>query len=88
MRYANSAKNIKNVARINEDPKDAMLREFQKEIEKLKKKLEEEETSAEDDNEEDESEDDDDGELQSDGKKKQKKKRKPKGTAHINVHID
>ena len=28
-RYANRAKNIKNKPKINEDPKDAMLREFQ-----------------------------------------------------------
>lgn len=41
-RYANRAKNIKNRAVINEDPKDAMLREFQKEIEVLRKKLAEE----------------------------------------------
>uniref|UniRef100_A0A667YL99 Kinesin-like protein n=1 Tax=Myripristis murdjan TaxID=586833 RepID=A0A667YL99_9TELE len=41
LRYANRAKNIKNKARINEDPKDALLRQFQKEIEDLKKKLEE-----------------------------------------------
>lgn len=40
-RYANRAKSIKNSARINEDPKDAMLREFQKEIDDLKKMLEE-----------------------------------------------
>lgn len=40
-RYANRAKNIKNNARINEDPKDALLREFQKEIELLRKRLEE-----------------------------------------------
>uniref|UniRef100_H2T4J9 Kinesin-like protein n=1 Tax=Takifugu rubripes TaxID=31033 RepID=H2T4J9_TAKRU len=39
LRYANRAKNIKNKARINEDPKDALLRKFQKEIEDLKKKL-------------------------------------------------
>ncbi|XP_032811281.1 kinesin-like protein KIF3A isoform X1 [Petromyzon marinus] len=39
LRYANRAKNIKNKARINEDPKDALLRQFQKEIEDLKKKL-------------------------------------------------
>lgn len=39
LRYANRAKNIKNKARINEDPKDALLRKFQKEIEELKKKL-------------------------------------------------
>ncbi|KAL0277188.1 UNVERIFIED_CONTAM: hypothetical protein PYX00_004555 [Menopon gallinae] len=36
LRYANRAKNIRNKPRINEDPKDAMLREYQKEIEKLK----------------------------------------------------
>lgn len=36
LRYANRAKNIKNKPRINEDPKDAMLREYQQEIEKLK----------------------------------------------------
>jgi len=28
LRYANWAKNIENKPRINEDPKDAMLREF------------------------------------------------------------
>lgn len=39
LRYANRAKNIKNKAKINEDPKDALLREFQTEIEKLKKQL-------------------------------------------------
>lgn len=41
LRYANRAKNIKNNAKINEDPKDAMLRQFQKEIEQLRKQLEE-----------------------------------------------
>lgn len=40
-RYANRAKNIQNSAHINEDPKDAMLREFQKEIEELRKMLDE-----------------------------------------------
>ncbi|VDH89906.1 kinesin family member 3A, partial [Mytilus galloprovincialis] len=41
LRYANRAKNIKNKAKINEDPKDALLRQFQKEIEELRKQLEE-----------------------------------------------
>ncbi|KAE9553381.1 hypothetical protein FO519_003391 [Halicephalobus sp. NKZ332] len=36
LRYANRAKNIKNKPRINEDPKDALLREYQEEIERLK----------------------------------------------------
>lgn len=39
LRYASRAKNIKNKPRINEDPKDAMLREFQDEIERLKRQL-------------------------------------------------
>ena len=39
LRYANRAKNIKNKPRINEDPKDAMLREFQTEIARLKAQL-------------------------------------------------
>jgi hypothetical protein len=40
LRYANRAKNIKNKPKINEDPKDAMLREFQEEISRLKAMLE------------------------------------------------
>ena len=39
LRYANRAKNIKNKPRVNEDPKDALLREFQMEIERLKQLL-------------------------------------------------
>ena len=41
LRYANRAKNIKNKPKINEDPKDAMLREFQDEIKRLKAQLNE-----------------------------------------------
>lgn len=40
LRYANRAKNIKNKPKINEDPKDALLREFQEEILRLKRELE------------------------------------------------
>ncbi|XP_012656919.1 kinesin-like protein KIF17 [Otolemur garnettii] len=36
LRYANRAKNIRNKPHINEDPKDALLREYQEEIKKLK----------------------------------------------------
>ena len=36
LRYANRAKNIKNKPHINEDPKDALLREYQEEIKKLR----------------------------------------------------
>ena len=38
-RYANRAKNIKNKPKVNEDPKDALLREFQEEIARLKAAL-------------------------------------------------
>lgn len=40
LRYASRAKNISNKPKINEDPKDAMLREYQAEIMKLKEQLE------------------------------------------------
>ena len=40
LRYASRAKFITNKPRINEDPKDAMIREFQSEIERLKAELE------------------------------------------------
>ena len=40
LRYANRAKNIKNKPKINEDPKDALLRTFQDEINRLKANLE------------------------------------------------
>jgi kinesin family protein 3/17 len=40
LRYANRAKNIQNKPRINEDPKDALLREYQYEIARLKEALE------------------------------------------------
>ncbi|PRP79280.1 kinesin-II 95 kDa subunit [Planoprotostelium fungivorum] len=36
LRWANRAKNIKNKPKVNEDPKDAMLRQLQEELEKLK----------------------------------------------------
>jgi len=39
LRYASRAKNIKNRPKINEDPKDALLREFQEEINRLKSML-------------------------------------------------
>eukprot|EP00210_Caulerpa_lentillifera_P006284 g6003.t1 len=40
LRYANRAKNIKNKPRVNEDPKDALIREFQEKITSLKAQLE------------------------------------------------
>uniref|UniRef100_A0A8C9M4X7 Kinesin-like protein n=1 Tax=Panthera tigris altaica TaxID=74533 RepID=A0A8C9M4X7_PANTA len=77
LRYANRAKNIKNKARINEDPKDALLRQFQKEIEELKKKLEEEEISGSDISGSEE-EDDEEGEVGEDGEKRKKRRGKKK----------
>lgn len=70
LRYANRAKNIKNRARINEDPKDALLRQFQVEIEQLRKQLEE--NGAELSESEEESEDSD----ESKGTKRDKKIRR------------
>ena len=46
LRYANRAKNIKNKPVINEDPKDAMLREYQDEIARLKERLSQMPTSS------------------------------------------
>ncbi|XP_005921294.1 kinesin-like protein KIF3A isoform X2 [Haplochromis burtoni] len=74
LRYANRAKNIKNKARINEDPKDALLRQFQKEIEELKKKLEEgEEISGSDGSASEEmDEGDDEGGVAGDGRRRRR----------------
>ncbi len=55
LRYANRAKNIKNNARINEDPKDTLMKKYQQEIEELRKLLEQgySEASGEDEENED-----------------------------------
>ena len=39
LRYASRAKNIQNKPRINEDPKDALLREYQEELVKLRAQM-------------------------------------------------
>ncbi len=39
LRYAARAKSIKNKPKINEDPKDALLKEYEEEIKKLKEML-------------------------------------------------
>ncbi|VDM17524.1 unnamed protein product [Hydatigera taeniaeformis] len=39
LRYASRAKNIRNLPKINDDPKDALLREYQGEIHRLKQLL-------------------------------------------------
>ena len=48
LRYANRAKNIKNAPKINEDPKDAMIRQYQEELNKLKANIEAQINMAED----------------------------------------
>ena len=40
LRYASRAKLIKNAPKVNEDPKDALLRQYEEEIKKLKEQLE------------------------------------------------
>ena len=39
LRYASRAKNIKNKPKVNQDPKDAQLKEYADEIKKLKEML-------------------------------------------------
>ena len=39
LRYASRAKNIKNKPKVNEDPKDALLKEYAEEIKRLKSML-------------------------------------------------
>ena len=39
LRYASRAKSIKNKPRVNEDPKDAMLKQYEDEIKRLKAML-------------------------------------------------
>lgn len=39
LRYANRAKNIKNRPKINEDPKDALMRQYQLQVQQLKEAL-------------------------------------------------
>ncbi len=40
LRYASRAKSIKNKPRVNEDPKDALLKQYEDEIKRLKALLE------------------------------------------------
>ena len=55
LRYANRAKNIKNNAKINEDPKDTLMKKYQQEIEELRKLLEQGNSSGDEEEEGEES---------------------------------
>ena len=55
LRYANRAKNIKNNAKINEDPKDTLMKKYQQEIEELRKLLEQGNSSGDEDEDGEES---------------------------------
>merc|ERR1712079_398974 len=70
LRYANRAKNIKNNAKINEDPKDTLMKKYQQEIEELRKLLEQGNSSG------DEDEDGEENDNNSNGSPTKKAKRK------------
>ena len=55
LRYANRAKNIKNSAKINEDPKDTLMKKYQEEIEELRKLLVQGNSSGDEDEDAEES---------------------------------
>lgn len=60
LRYASRAKNIKNHAKVNEDPKDALMKKYQQEIEELKRLLAESESEGESEGSEGDEDDDND----------------------------
>ena len=92
LRYASRAKLIKNAPKVNEDPKDALLRQYEEEIKALKAQLSN--GGAPNSNDDQEGDDDveeneDEGDNQNDaepntGKKTKKKKKKSKKIAGSN----
>lgn len=79
LRYATRAKSIKNHAIINEDPKDALLRQYQKEIEELRRQLD----GVDVDGGGDESESGTEEEYIDENGKKQTRKRPKRGIFNI-----
>lgn len=78
LRYAGRAKNIQNHAHVNEEPKDALLRHFQEEIEELKRQLEEglfEVNSCDGDLDEEEEDDEIEIEIEDENEKDKKNKK-------------
>lgn len=84
LRYAGRAKNIQNHAHMNFDPKDALLKHFQEEIEELKRQLEEgnfETNSGDDlDGEDEEEEEESDIEIEEMDKESKKDRRRKSKT--------
>ncbi|XP_039446984.1 kinesin-like protein KIF3A [Culex pipiens pallens] len=83
LRYACRAKSIQNLAHINDEPKDALLRHFQEEIKELKRQLEEGVFANglgtdEDDEEEDELDEVEEIEDDDEEQEKEKSERKEK----------
>lgn len=81
LRYAGRAKAIQNRTHVNEEPKDALLRHFQEEIEELKRQLEEGVFEMNSGEELDGSEDDEEEEIEIEENEKEtrsKEKRKSK----------
>jgi kinesin family member 3A len=77
LRYATRAKSIKNHAVVNEDPKDALLRQYQKEIEDLRRQLDGEDLDGEGDGTESGSENEE--YVDEDGKTRTRKKTTKRG---------
>ena len=63
LRYANRAKNIKNHAKVNEDPKDTLMKKYQQEIEELRKLLEQGTTQSSEGEDEENLEESDNNEV-------------------------
>ncbi|XP_038116049.1 kinesin-like protein KIF3A [Culex quinquefasciatus] len=77
LRYACRAKSIQNLAHINDEPKDALLRHFQEEIKELKRQLEEGVFAnglGTDEDEEEEDEVDEVEEIEDDDEEQEKEK--------------
>lgn len=90
LRYAGRAKSIQNRAHMNFDPKDALLRHFQEEIEELKRQLEEglfETNSCDDlDGENEEEEEESEIEIEENEKEVCKEKKRKSKTKKDETH--
>ncbi len=95
LRYASRAKSIQNHARINEDPKDALMKQYQKEIEQLRRMLEEggDASSGEEDEEESEEDEDEEGVVtggaaNGEGKRRKSVSQGGAGVKHTQQELD